>query len=377
MSRNLGDNIMAALEHPDCVCQIWMWDINSPLDRLVTMMQKPFPELEYLSLWAEWTIPGIPAFPNTFLGGSTPRLQFLYLYRIPFPTLPRLLLSCNDLESLHLVQIPHSGYMSPESMATSISALTRLKSIFIGFDSPTSRPAQRTQRPPLPRHASAVHPTLTHFSFCGVSEYLEDLVALINAPLLNAVSITLFNLSVFHTQQLCQFIGHAPMIMKGKMEFTNTSITIISSIEPYNLSIGYLRLNISSIGIEGDFRVLSMAQICSQLSLFLSRIKRLHIQEPSCLSTTFRVNMDNTQWLQLFRSFSAVQSLYLSHSFRAPVMSTLQSLIEESVTDILPALVDLYIEGHPTTSTELHNIEPFIAARQRSGHPVAVHHWTR
>jgi hypothetical protein len=63
-----------------------------------------------------------------------------------------------------------------------------------------------------------------------------------------------------------------------------------------------------------------------------------------------------------------------------PFMSALQVLNEESVTDILPALVDLYLDGYWEAALKLQDneeIEPFITARQRSGHHVAVHHWTR
>jgi hypothetical protein len=380
-SPNLGDSVIAALERPDRVRGICLWSIDSPLDRLVTMMQKPFPELE--SLYIGINDQTVPAFPDTFLGGSSPRLRTIHLNHIPFPTLPRLLLSCNDLVSLTLSRIPHSGYISPEDMVTSISTMTRLSSLFISFDSLASLPDWRTQRQRPPPLTRTVLPALIQLWFSGLSEYLEDLVARINAPLLRVVSIILVNQLVLHTQQLSQFIGHAPMFMsytEAKMVFTSTNIAInCSSMEP-PLIFGSLKLEISSIGSEGDLQVSSMAQICNQLSFLVSRIERLYIQEPSWPSTAFQVNMDNTQWLELFRSFTAVQALYLHDSFRSPIMSALQVLHEESVTDILPALVNLYLDGYWETALELQDneeIEPFITARQRSGHPVAVHHWTR
>ncbi|KAH9955390.1 hypothetical protein BGW80DRAFT_1394981 [Lactifluus volemus] len=268
-------------------------------------------------------------------------------------------------------------------MVTSISTMTRLSSLFISFDSLASLPDWRTQRQRPPPLTRTVLPALIQLWFSGLSEYLEDLVARINAPLLRVVSIILVNQLVLHTQQLSQFIGHAPMFMsytEAKMVFTSTNIAInCSSMEP-PLIFGSLKLEISSIGSEGDLQVSSMAQICNQLLFLVSRIERLYIQEPSWPSAAFQVNMDNTQWLELFRSFTAVQALYLHDSFRSPIMSALQVLNEESVTDILPALVDLYLDGYWETAPELQDneeIEPFITARQRSGHPVAVHHWTR
>jgi hypothetical protein len=365
---NLGDNIIAALEHPDRIREIWLWRIRSQLDRLVSTLQKPFPELKFLYLEIHGVT--LPALPGTFLGGSAPRLRSLHLGRVPLPTLPRLLLSCNELVRLSLSQIPRSGYISSDNMATSISTLTRLEYLLIGFDAfdtPTPLPDRRAQRPLLTR-ASAVLPALTQFWFRGVSEYLEDLVARINAPLLLTVNIIFFNQPAFGTQQLTQFIAHAPIFTsynQAEIDFIGPVALIkCSSIEQHS---GCLNLDIPCI--EGD-EVSSRAQICSRFSFFMSRIERLYIQARHRLP--FRVEMDDTHWLELFRPFTAVQALYLPLQVWTLIMHRLS---EESVTDALPALVDLYLEGYQTPGSELPDIESFITARQHSGHPVVVCRW--
>ena len=58
-------------------------------------------------------------------------LQDLYLTRIEFPGLPKLLLSVTHLVRLTLWDIPHSGYFSPEAMVTCLSVLTRLEKLRI------------------------------------------------------------------------------------------------------------------------------------------------------------------------------------------------------------------------------------------------------
>jgi hypothetical protein len=364
-----GDNIIAALEHSDRIREICLWSIHSPLDRLIAMMQKPFPELEslYLATYHET----VPAISNTFLGGSSPRLRSLQLDGIPFPTLPKLLLSSNCLVDLNLERIPQNGYISPETMAGSLSALTKLCYLSIGFKSPVSFP---DRRPPPPTRA--VLPVLTLFWFYGPSEYLEDLLARINAPLLHTARIALFNQPIVGTQQLAQFIGHAPMFMsynRANIDFMSDAVSIYcSSIEGHNRC---LKLDIPSI--EGDLQVPSMAQICRQLSFLMSRIERLYILAPSQLLTAFRADMDDTHWRELFSPFTAVQTLYLLtiHQFWTPIVQALHGLGEESVTDVLPALVDLYLEGYQASGSELQDIEPLITARQHSGHPVVVHRW--
>jgi hypothetical protein len=111
------DNIIAALEHNDRICELDLFDIpSSQLEKVLAAMQQPFPALTRLWLWPrDETAPVVPA---SFLGGSAPRLQTLILDRIPFPGLPKLLLSATHLVHLDLWRIPHSGYISPEAMVT-------------------------------------------------------------------------------------------------------------------------------------------------------------------------------------------------------------------------------------------------------------------
>jgi hypothetical protein len=86
--------------------------------------------------------------PDTFLNGSAPCLQYLALEGISFPSLPRFLSSTSDLTSLCLFSIRNSdsGYIPPETMATCLSALPKLETLVISFDSPTRRPPVRSIR---------------------------------------------------------------------------------------------------------------------------------------------------------------------------------------------------------------------------------------
>jgi F-box-like len=134
-----GDNVIAALEHPDRVREIWLFNLHPSLGRLITVMQEPFPALEKLCLEIDDKIgQTVPALANTFLGGFAPCLQSLTLNGIPFPTLPRLLLSSNGLSRLHLCNIPHSGYISPEALARAVSILTQIPGFLPRSEDPTS-----------------------------------------------------------------------------------------------------------------------------------------------------------------------------------------------------------------------------------------------
>jgi hypothetical protein len=151
------DNVIAALEHRDRVRLISITHIvGSELERFAAVMQESFPALTHLNLDSDKLT---PALPDTFLGGSAPHLQFLRLMDIPFPGLPKLLLTTNGLVELRLSSIPHTGYFSPETIVAALSNLTRLQVLHIKFASPASRPPQNTRRPPP--QTRTVLPSLT------------------------------------------------------------------------------------------------------------------------------------------------------------------------------------------------------------------------
>ncbi|KAH9974444.1 hypothetical protein BGW80DRAFT_181640 [Lactifluus volemus] len=364
----VDDNVIAALEHPNRVHSIFLGGISIPLERLVAVMQEPFPAMEALTLQVEGPGRTVPALPKTFLRGSAPHLRSLTLDGIPFPALPQLLLSSDYLVDLTLDRIPQNGYISPETMAGSLSALTRLVNLSIKFISPTSRPHPTNRRPPpLSR---AVLPALTNFNFCGVSEYLEDLMAQIDAPLLRAARITFFNQLVFDIRQLPRLIGHAPTLMTydtAEIHFYTDCIVVVFSSMTFN---DFLTFQISCRDV--DWQVSSMAQLCNQLSgsFIISSIETLYIQEIQGM--TLEDVMDGTPWLELFHPFTAVRTLYISHTMQSHVVSALRGLSGELAMQVLPALETLRVPGYQGSGSERHDMWPFIIARQRSNHPVVV-----
>ena len=97
------DNIMAALEHRDRVCEISLQSVPPFLLKWDSVMMQPFPALTRLYLSKENT--PIPVIPDSFLGGSAPRLREIVLEGVPFSALPKLLWSTNDLVQLVLWSI--------------------------------------------------------------------------------------------------------------------------------------------------------------------------------------------------------------------------------------------------------------------------------
>ena len=96
-TRTKHDNIKAALEHHDRVCQIKLSvPLPSDLAEVFAALEAPFPLLTDLKLESTGTSDPILPNPVKFLGGST-HLRSLSFSAISVPGLPELLLSFIDL----------------------------------------------------------------------------------------------------------------------------------------------------------------------------------------------------------------------------------------------------------------------------------------
>ena len=78
-------------EHSDRMCQIVLILTSSQLDTISRAMQETFPELKLLDLSTNYKT--VPVVPDSFLGVSTPCLEFLGLRGMSFPGSQKLLLS--------------------------------------------------------------------------------------------------------------------------------------------------------------------------------------------------------------------------------------------------------------------------------------------
>jgi hypothetical protein len=349
-------NLLAALEQQNRVCGIWIYGVSNLLLKESVAM-KPFPSLTSLVLWSN----EVTVLPDSFLGGSAPRLRTIWLLGIPFPGLGKLLLSTTDLVRLTLHSIPYSGYISPEAMVASLSTLTRLEELDLQFRSPQSR-ADRENRhpPPLTR---IILPALTKLWFKGNSEYLEDIISGIDAPLLDTMVITFFNQLLFETPQLRHFISRTGIFGVpdcARMFFGRSYVTV----EPFRT----LSLRISCK--PSDWQLSSLSQLHnSALSPLLSTLEILEIYNPR---EYWEDDMENVQWLELLRLFPSVKDLVLSEKSFRLVAPALNELDGESVTEVLPALQNIVTQGPQSSEPDNEAIGKFISTRQLLGSPVAI-----
>ena len=367
-SKSSGDNIVAMLKHNDRVSEIDLRVLSSSLsENVMTVMQESFPMLSNLKLcFADKISSAILADPELFLGGSAPSLQSLTLEGVPFPSLPALLLTATNLVHLTLSNIPHSGHFSPISIATCLSTLAGLETLLLEFESPRSRP----DREYLPRSGGcSVLPALTSFLFKGDFEYLENLVARIDAPQLADLHIT-FNKPTFDTPELAQFIERTPTFKthdEAHVEFYDSCVGVILP------QANSHRLHLRVLCRHSDWQLESLAQLCTSSlpRALILKVERLYI-----FHSPFGLRwQDDIRRLEFLQSFTRVKDLYLSWGFVSHIAPALQDLVGNIVT--LPALQSLFWEGLNPSGPVKEALDKLTDARQRFNHPIAVSHWDR
>jgi hypothetical protein len=368
------DNVIAALEHPNRVCRIWLAIPTShwQFGRIATVMQKPFPVLTSLSIASE----SRDSFdiPCELLGGSAPRLQQIELDNVSFPALPKLLLSAKDLVELSLRKIPPTGCISPEVMVAHLAMSPRLNILHIEFHTITSHPAQAL----LPSITQIVLPALHDLSFTGVWDYLEDLMARMDTPQLDSLVIAYdYDLNI-EVPQLTRFVSRSAklkqimsnqckLVLNYKVDFGIYDTT--GRYDPY-ISVGF------SGSIYEQFYELT--RVISSISPILSDMVHLDIDSDALLSDPLSPAVEEvdairwTEWLALFRPFSSMKGLSVSWQFAGHVACALEDMTM-TATEVLPALELLCLEyTEDSRDKPVSFINDFITARRDSGHPVTI-----
>jgi hypothetical protein len=289
---------------------------------------------------------------------------------IPFPAIPKLLLSATALVRLTLWNVPFwsvsdPGYFSPEVIVTSLAVLTNLKSLTIGSDYFPDLEHQH----PLPTRTFL--PSLIHFEFRGVSSYLEDLLARIDAPLLNSFFITFLFQLIFDLPQLAQLMKRTTKFQalnEAHVDFDDY-VFRVDSLPPTQT---FDEMSVFSVSFEFAGRVWPYSPAALVLTSFFPSI---YVVEHLYIYGS-RYFMEYGEYgLEIFHAFTFVKNLYVSKEFVRGLVPALQELVEEGVTDVLPVLETLFLEELQSSGPVRDAIEQFVAARQLLGRPVAISHW--
>ena len=371
VSETSVDNVIAELEHSNRICHIDL-DFHTtshiPVENLLKAMQVPFPELAVLFLsFAGLSYAPVLQVPYSLLGGSAPRLRSLKLVDAPFLGLPKLLSFATNLVELSLLNIPHSGYISPEAMVTCLSVLTSLEDLHIEFYSPQSCPDQETRRPPPPTRSVLL--ALKKISFKGVNEYSEELLARIDTPRLDHFSTIFFNDINFDIPELIRFFTRT-FKAPNAIRVVFGSLTARIALHHHEHSSPFAHVKI--LCRVPDWQLSSMAQICTSFLPFLSTPEHLYIHEDPPSPLDWKDGIENTEWLELLVPFTAVKNLYLSEEFQLRIAPALQEITGGGIAEVLSTLQNIYLKDYPSSKPIHEAFSQFISVRN-----LTIYDWDR
>jgi hypothetical protein len=212
--------------------------------------------------------------------------------------------------------------------------------------------------------------------FKGVYDYLEKLLALIDAPRLGQFSTTFFNDIEFNTPQLIRFVSRLSTFeAPNQAQVFFDSRTASFFLRPKASSVEYCRVKTSCR--VPSWQLSSLAQICTTSFSLLSTTESLFIHEDGRLQLDWDDGIENFEWLELLLPFVAVKDLYLSKRFAPRIAPALQELTGGRTTEVLPTLQNLFLEGFEPSEPVHECIGQFISARQLTDRPVAISVWER
>jgi hypothetical protein len=364
----INDNVLAALEDRDRICAVRIHHVyNDEIQKLARAMQVTFPALTDLDVE---TFFNTGSFPESLLGGSAPNLRSLRLANIAFSTLPKLLLSYPYLVKFSVSEnyYHESTYVSSDVMVDCLPSLTRLEHLRIEFQ-PFSDGVSR-RPPPLTR---TVFPVLGTLILKGITKYLDQLLAHIEAPRLNYVNIKFVGPPDFGISRIARCICHTEPFEafdETYMYFCNVFFNVVLSSRKGTL--GGKMLTLSIRWEDSGWKLLELTQ--DSCNPFFEPSNPWAFQ--AAYLPSWARDLGNAPWLHLLRFFTTTEYLYLTQGFAKCVAPALQELTGAGVTDVLPILRNIFIKRLDSLGPVRQALGKFVASRQLySGHAIDVQCW--
>ena len=352
------------------------YDIFS-IRKVRSLLEESFPALEYLRLGSQGTTSwGALVLPDNFLGNSAPRLRVVRLQNTVFPTLPRLLSTLHNLVSLKLEHIPAERVFTAQELAVGLSSTPQLKFLKIDIDGDVI-PCPFIQIDP---HIRVVLPSLLELQYIGQRSYLNALASRIDTPIVERIKAAFVNGGWgCDSYELCRLFARGEELRSSRRCRTRIQFSEESVIFAHHFTC-------STTSSPGSFQVrfmdrdwfydyvILMSQICRGFEALGIMNKVTWVEIGGSPSRSRRV-LDADSWLNLLRTLSGVERLYVTGTVASNVMFTLS----ESTGRILPALRDLHFPDESRWAAYADtgvpaDIKRFAAKRELCGLPILVHY---
>ena len=370
MSRKDEENICFGLQWVDRVRQVDLRAPPSSFRMWFGQMNQLFPRLGGLSLLSKGTEEDL-VLPETF---QAPDLRRLALHGIGLSTRSILLPSAIALSTLSLTHIGASSYLSPGHLVKQLQGLPHLEDLSIGFAIPIPLPSTEGILLPAPIPPLTL-PSLRRLTFRGVGVYLDNLVAQINAPLLERLNLTLLFELAFTLVDLTEFIRRTEGFASGcpdfQVKFKKDGVYVDAGHkrsdyhEPWDIKTLSVYVNCESL----DWQIDSAAQVCRALGKVLSTVEVLSLDlDVDAMPSDWENMLDDILWHELLLPFTGAKRLYIGSSLTLELSRTLASVIGDLVLDLLPELQELEVPVTIDQATNLYSM--FVQARESVGRPV-------
>ena len=128
-----------------------------------------------------------------------------------------------------------------------------------------------------------------------------------------------------------------------------------------------------------DLQLSYLARLCSSSFswAFIPVVETLHVLEDDDFESLPLYwpdpgDIESSQWLEFLHPFTAVKGLYISRNFIPRIAPTLQELVGERMTEVLPVLHSLYLEKPLPSGPVQDAIGQFSNARRLAGNTMVV-----
>jgi hypothetical protein len=243
--------------------------------------------------------------------------------------------------------------------------MTQLRSLSLHF-----LPTEHHVGASLPRSKLIVIPSLTRLDFRGISEYLEDLVAGIDAPYLQDIELKFSNKSIPNLPKLSEFID------RMGIHKSHRRVDILSSADAISVSFiqprapTCIKLQVSST--HSSTQLFTIARIFTRFSSSLLDLEDLRIGSTRPFAWQYSLKDELLPWLKFLKAFAGVKWFHIAGNFMTDIISALK-IPDEQREAVLPALRKLYIsQPGPHHASLREGVVAFMTSRRLSGHPIAV-----
>ena len=366
IARKDEDNIHLGLQQHDLVRRVVLEAQSSSLRMWLDLMNKLFPRLGDLCLFSATVEEGNLTLPETL---QAPNLRRLSLHGIGLPNGLSLLSSVTALSTLSLTQIQNSCYFSPGDLVTQLQGLPHLEELSIGFAISTPLPSSEGEllRAPI---IPVTLPTLRRLTFRGEDIYLDNLVALVNTPLLERLNLTFVFDIAFTLVYLTEFIhrteGFASGCPVSRVIFNKDGASINAGCDE-QWDVGRLSLHVNCEPL--DWQIDFATQVCSALGNVMSGVEDLTLDlNADGMPSDWKNPVDNRVWHELLIPFIGVEKLHIGSSITLEFSQALDSVAGGSVLELLPQLQELEVQleiGH-----QKNPFSTFVKTRESAGHPI-------